>query len=435
MSFLEKLAGSANKELVRHTLILSFSYGARLGIQAGYFILIARVLGIQGYGLFVGLLAFANAALPFSTWGSEHILVKHVSRDRSRFGEQLGVSIILSLTSSIVLALLCFGIGQAVLPDSISATAMLSLLLGELIGKSIHAQASKACLSVNYVSASGFLGNLVSFKNLVAALIFWVLPVAGDRLALWSMIYASSTVLAACISIGVAIAKIGRPVFSLQNIKTYPFREGFLFSVNQSAYSINANFDKTMLASMAPLNGAGIYAAAYRIVEISTVPINAIMTAAYSKFFKSGAQGVAGAAAFARKVLKLSGSYGLLIAILLPFMAPVVPLVLGEEYRDSVAAMRWLAPMTVLLGLRFPMGDILSSTNRQGMRSAIQVTTALINFLINLVLIPLLSWKGAAIATLISDGLQTVALWGCVLWLLRIETAAKRSGRSTEQSG
>ncbi|MEO0409693.1 MAG: polysaccharide biosynthesis C-terminal domain-containing protein, partial [Cyanobacteria bacterium P01_A01_bin.135] len=109
--------------------------------------------------------------------------------------------------------------------------------------------------------------------------------------------------------------------------------------------------------------------------------------------------------------------------------------VLGEEYRDSVAAMRWLAPMTVLLGLRFPMGDILSSTNRQGMRSAIQVTTALINFLINLVLIPLLSWKGAAIATLISDGLQTVALWGCVLWLLRIETAAKRSGRSTEQSG
>lgn len=417
----QKISQALNSELVRHTVTLAVSYGSRLVIQAGYFIIIARALGIERYGLFVGLVALANAALPFATWGSEYILVKNVARDRTRFSQELGISILLSVISGILLAALCFWIGRATLPPNTPALVIVFLLIAELVGKSIHTQAFKAFIAVNDIRASAWLINLVSFKNLLAALILWVVPIPGDRLVVWTMLYAGSTVLAAVISMGMAIAQIGKPTFSLASLRTYEYREGFYFSINQSASSINSNLDKTMLASMAPLDGAGVYAAAYRIIEISTVPIRALMTAAYSKFFKSGEQGIVGASAFAFKVLKLSGSYGLFIAILIPFIAPIVPIVLGDEYRDAVEAMRWLAPMTILLGLRFPVADALSSTNNQGIRSLVQVGTAFINFGVNLVLIPLLSWKGAAIATLISDGIQTAVLWGIVLWLLRAQ--------------
>ncbi|MGB3613866.1 MAG: oligosaccharide flippase family protein [Elainellaceae cyanobacterium] len=427
MPSLKKAFQNLNSELVRHTAILAVSYGTRLGIQAGYFIIVARALGIERYGLFVGLLALANAATPFATWGSEHILMRNVARDRDRFGQEFGVSILVSMLSGLALAILCFIISRATLPDSVPAVAMFVLLIGELVGKSMHLQAAKAFLAVNYVSGSALLINLVSLKNLAAALILLAFPGSGDPLLTWSMLYSGSTILAAFVSIGLTIVRIGRPVFSLANLRAFPYREGFLFSVNQSASSINANLDKIMLASMAPLDAAGIYAAAYRIVVISTSPLKALMTAAYAKFFKHGEQGISGAATFARQVLKLSGGYGLFAALLLPVVAPIVPLILGEEYRDSVQAIRWLAPMAVLLGLRFPLADVLSSTNNQGIRSAIQITTAFVNYLANLVLIPLLSWKGAAIATHVSDGLQTVVLWGVVVWLLRKQSRKKSS--------
>lgn len=429
MPFFQKLWRGLNSELVRHTAMLAVSYGSRLGIQAAYFVIIARTLGIERYGLFVGLVALAGAVVPFTTWGSEYILVKRVSRDRTRFPEALGVSISLSLMSSLILTLICMGIGRATLPEATPTLAIAAVLVSDLVAKSIHTQAFKAFLAVNDVKVSAFLINLGSLKNLLAALVLLLVPLPGDRLVNWSLLYAGSTMLAACISMGLAMVRIGKPLFSLSHLQSFEYREGFYFSINQSASSLNANLDKTMLASMAPLGGAGIYAAAYRIIEISTVPIRALMTAAYSKFFKRGAQGVSGAMTFARKVLRLSGSYGLLIAIVIPFIAPVVPLILGEEYRDAVEAMRWLAPMTILLGLRFPVADVLSSTNNQGIRSAVQVTTALVNFGINLVLIPLLSWKGAAIATLISDGLQTAVLWGVLLWLLRSSDRAPHTSK------
>ena len=46
----------------------------------------------------------------------------------------------------------------------------------------------------------------------------------------------------------------------------------------------------------------GIYSAAYRIVDICTAPMRALLTAAYPRFFRSGAKGITGSAALARRL-------------------------------------------------------------------------------------------------------------------------------------
>jgi len=419
MSLFAKIRQLLGSELIRHTLIMAASQGIRLGIQASYFVIIARSLGVAGYGLFMGLLALAGAAAPFATWGSEHLLVKTVSRDRTCFRESLGNALIISVISGLLLTLICFVIGRLTLPESTSSLVIGLILISELVGKSVHTQSYNSFLAMNNISGCALLSNLVSFKNLLAALVLLPLSGQGDPLILWTLLYASSTLLAAGIALLVVSQRIAAPLLAIAPLKTFEFREGFYFSINQSASSLNANLDKTMLASMATLEGTGIYAAAYRIVEISCVPLRAIMSASYAKFFKHGAEGLGSGLQFARKVLKLSGSYALLMTLALPFLAPIVPIILGDEYQNAVNAMRWLAPMVLLLGLRFPAADLLSGLGRQGLRSALQVSVAFINFLANLTWIPLFSWKGAAWATLLSDGLQTIALWVIIGLMLR----------------
>jgi O-antigen/teichoic acid export membrane protein len=92
-------------------------------------------------------------------------------------------------------------------------------------------------------------------------------------------------------------------------------------------------------------------------------------------------------------------------------LAPIVPLVLGDEYREVVAALRWLAPIPLFRAMQHFGGDILSGSGFQRWRSTIEAGIAIFNIAINLWLIPLYSWKGAAWASLTSDGLLMLLLW------------------------
>jgi len=63
--------------------------------------------------------------------------------------------------------------------------------------------------------------------------------------------------------------------------------------------------------------------------------------------------------------------------------------------------------------------DALTGAGHQGYRTVVQVGIAALNILLNLWLIPLYSWRGAAIATIVSDGLMGVAIWTLVWYLAR----------------
>ncbi len=59
--------------------------GASLFFQAAYFILLARLLGVNQYGIFAGTFAFVSLATPFSGLGSGLLFMRYVSADPSNF--------------------------------------------------------------------------------------------------------------------------------------------------------------------------------------------------------------------------------------------------------------------------------------------------------------------------------------------------------------
>lgn len=98
------------------------------------------------------------------------------------------------------------------------------------------------------------------------------------------------------------------------------------------------------------------------------------------------------------------------------FFAPWIIYILGDEYQNAIATVRWLAPIPIIGSLQLLLADSLTGAGFQKTRSVIQITTALANIGLNVWLIPLYSWKGAAWATLSSDSFRVICLAIAVSW-------------------
>src|SRR5277367_2213572 len=118
--------------------------------------------------------------------------------------------------------------------------------------------------------------------------------------------------------------------------------DGFSFSLSSSSISIYNDIDKTFLAGAGQLYAAGIYSAAYRMIDVASVPIYAIYAAATPRFFRKGEHGIGDTWILAAQLLRRTVPYGVGMALLLFAGASLVPYLFGESFRDSVEALRWL---------------------------------------------------------------------------------------------
>ena len=78
-------------------------------------------------------------------------------------------------------------------------------------------------------------------------------------------------------------------------------------------------------------------------------------------------------------------------------------------------AVRWLCWLPALRAIHQMAGSALTATGRQNYRTGAQAAVGVVNVLLNLWLIPIHGWLGAAWASLASDGLLSVLNVGLVL--------------------
>lgn len=398
--------------LARNTLWMLLGQGARLLLQAVYFVIIARSLGAEQYGAFVGVTALVAIVAPFASWGGGHILVKNVSRNRALFNEYWGNALFMALSSGLLLIILVQLGAKAVLPGTISPLIVFFVSISDLLFARILDTAGQAFQSVHLLSRTAQVNVLLSVSRLIAALClisFFQQP--GP--VVWAGLYLVSTAVSALVAVLLVHRMLGAPKLALSKIVP-EITQGFYFSISLSAQTIYNDIDKTMLARFSTLEATGIYAAAYRLIDVAFVPLRSMVLATYPSFFQHGAKGIHGSASFAKRLLPISISYGLVAGAGLFFFAPIVPHILGSEYTNAVEALRWLALLPLLKGIHYLGANTLTGADMQGFRSAGQVFIAVFNVLVNLWIISAYSWKGAAWSSIASDALLMLALWGIV---------------------
>jgi O-antigen/teichoic acid export membrane protein len=93
--------------------------------------------------------------------------------------------------------------------------------------------------------------------------------------------------------------------------------------------------------------------------------------------------------------------------------------ILGPKYEEVVGAVRWLALIPLLRCIHSFLADALSGAGLQRTRTGIQVVVALVNIVLNLIVLPRFSWRGAAWTSLGCDGLLVAVFLSTVLYYRR----------------
>ncbi len=412
-------------DLARDTLWMLISKLFNVVMQAGYFIIVARVLGAENYGSFIGVTALASILFPFIALGSEHILIKYVSTDKSLFKTYWGNTLVLLLGNSLAIIAVLLILSPLIFANNISLISIFLILLSDLLCLGLLDISYKALIANARVDKSAQMGILSTCGKLLAALSLAVFFKNPDTNT-WAYLYFIASVIMAAIAI-ILVTKLAgypRPVFS--KLKSN-IRQGIYFSISASAQNINANLDKTMLASLSGLSATGIYGSAYRFIDVGNVLLLALSGATYTRFFQHGASGIKSSLGFAKRLFPLISVYAVVSVLGYLIFAPFIPAILGAEYQDAIAALRWLAPLPAIAAFQYLAADTLTGAGHQKARSFVQVSAAIFNILLNLWLIPLYSWKGAAWATLISDSLRLVCLWIILFLIYRQDSQCQHS--------
>jgi len=398
--------------------------GVAMAAQTVYFVLIGRALGSREYGAFVGVAALITALSQFSTVGMEMILVRNISRDRSSFSRTWGHALVLTSAGFFVL------LGTAMLyahfflrPELRPLVPWIALadgFLGKLVQLTARAfQGAGRLAWTARLTASIYVG-----RALTAALLWmWARNHHIQATAMvWAKVYWLATLAVALFALTLATLRLGTPRFT--RIHRADLSEGISFSCSSLSISVYNDIDKTFLVTLGQTWAAGIYAAAYRVVDAASAPIYAVYAAAAPRFFREGARGVQPARAFARTTLTRTLPYSIAAAALLALGAPLLPLLFGPSFRESVVALRWLCLLPILRALHYAWGSAITASASQWNRTATQFSAAALNLLLDFLLIPRWSWRGAAVASLLTDGLLAIASLFVLTRLMRREEAS-----------
>lgn len=225
----------------------------------------------------------------------------------------------------------------------------------------------------------------------------------------WARIYWIAPFAVAVVAGWMVTVKLGWPRF--RHVRPRDLSEGLSFSFSSSSISVYNDIDKTFLVSLGQTYAAGIYSAAYRVIDAATAPLYGIYTAATPRLFRAGGRSVSDANAQAKRLLLRTVPYGVAVSIGLYCGAGLLPHLFGPSFQGSVAALRWLCLLPLLRVLHYAWGTAITASASQWNRTAIQLGAAGVNLLLNFLLIPKWSWQGAAVASLITDGLLAFSSW------------------------
>jgi O-antigen/teichoic acid export membrane protein len=396
-----RLAEIRTNSLARNTGWMLVGQGGNFFLQAGYFLMLARLLGVTEYGVFAGALALVSSVTPYSSLGSQMIFMRYVSADRDSAQAYWGNAVMVTAgTSLLLMASLALAGDKLFGPGSVGLIVV--LVVANCFMSQVVNNASTVFQTFEQLKATAWLRLFSNLLRLLAIAVLLIYLRQATAFQCSIAILVSST-LAAGIAIAWVRYTIGRMRVS-GSLFRLRFWEGIGFSFAGSTQAVYNDIDKMMLSHYGMNAANGIYTMAYRVVDFATTPVTAIDSAVLPRFFTLNKEGLPAVIRIARKIVPIAALSGLAAAGFTLLAAPFLVRIVGHGFANALLAIRWLCWLPALRGVHQLAGGVLTATGRQNYRTAAQFLVAVLNFSLNLAWIPSHGWLGAAWATLASDG-------------------------------
>lgn len=376
----------------------------RMGIGLVVGVWVARYLGPEQFGLYNYAIAFVALLTPFATLGLEQIVIREFVRGSSSQDEILGTTFFLKLAGGIVtLVLATIAISLVRSGDRLSGC-----LVGILSAGTIFQAFDTIDLQFQWQIQSKYT---VIAKNTVFIIITFV-KLSLIQLAAPIVAFAWVGLIESALgAVGLVIAYCVRGYslwlwrWSLTRAITL-LKESWPLMLAGLAVMIYLRIDQLMLGEMIDAQAVGIYSVATRISEVWYFIPTAIVSSIFPSIIEAKGRSESLYYQRLQKLIRLMVVVSTAIAIPMTFLSKTVVLALfGEEYiaASSILAIHIWGAIFVFMGVATSPWFVTEGLAKLEFQRTL--LGAVINVLLNLVLIPTYSGSGAAIATVISHAI------------------------------
>jgi len=363
-------------------------------------IYLARYLGKVGFGKYNFVFAYLAFFNIITDLGLQTILVREMAREPTHAPKLIGnayiirwILTVLAVASSIIVITL-----MSYPTDTTTYIYIASLTVLFISFSDFYRTIFEANLRMEY----NIIAKL-TFKVLSAGLIFWIIFSHGTLMQVMIALVFSEMV-KMLISYSFS-RKLVKPRFEIDfGLWRYLLKEALPIALYSVIYIIYFRIDVVMLSMMQGDAPVGIYSAAYKLSEpLSLIPY-ALMISLFpimSASFKSSEERLI-------KSYKLATRYLLIISLPIAtgttiLADKIIFLIYGTEFAGSATALQILIWALVFTSTNSVLLSLLVSMDKQKLNTVSIASCAIVNVILNFILIPILSYNGAAIATVATN--------------------------------
>ena len=406
--------------------------GSNFFLQALSFLLLARLLGVTEYGIFSGAFALISLATPYSALGAGMLFMRYVTADRSQAAVYWGNTLLVTTVMSLLIATIFFLFGPSIAHTQ-SRLIFFVLAIANCLFGQIAEMGSYVFQTFEKMRFTALLGLLSSLGRLSVLLIMRA-TLHHATAVQWSCGILIASGVAATLSL-IWVRKETGPIAFNVGLIWRRAAEGLGFSFAGTTQNAYNDIDKTMLSHYGLNRENGFYSLAYRIVDFSTTPIVAIDSAVLPRLFQLSQKDMSRTIRVAFRSAGVAALLGMVIAIVLRWIAPLVLHLFPTGFAGALTALRWLCWLPALRGIHRLTGGALTGSGRQSLRTASQFTVAGMNFLLNLWWLPAFGWIGSAWASVASDGALAFFNSALLLWVWHSRSRKGTGTGMLEQAG
>ena len=369
----------------------------------GFFITMytARYLGVAGFGIISIGISITGIYGVFADMGLSTLIIRDIARDKTFTNKYItNIAIIRVLLVILMVALVAITvnlIGYNQVTTNVIYLLTLSTIItafGSILTSVFQANEKMEYLSINIVFNS-------------------VLMLAGTLIGIYyhfNVIYFASVYVFSSSIILVQTLLIYFWKFSIPKIEfdrsfwKPKIKEAWPFGVTALFMNIYFLIDSVLLSIMVGTTVVGWYSAAYKlIVVLLFVPIvlNVVTFPVMSKFYVTSKESLRLAY---EKYFKYATIIGIPIGVGTTLLADkIIPLIYGTQFIPSVIALQILVWSAVLIFMSSAFARLLEVTNKQLVLTKITVFNAVINIILNILLIPKYSYIAASFVTVFTE--------------------------------
>ncbi|MBI1937279.1 MAG: flippase [Ignavibacteriales bacterium] len=380
--------------------ILSLSVSELIGRMLNFvsFALLARIILPDGFGIINFAFSFASYFLLVVNFGFDTTGTREIAQSRCDPSEYVSKLISLRLLLAVAGYFFLITVIYFVKIPSLVKTAVsiygLSLFTNALLINWFYKGIEKT-LPISIAQIVSALANLLG-------IIFFV-HLSHDLLtAVWIVVFSSF------LNAVILLAQFYKSKYklSLRIDKIFFYetvRNSSPIGLSYFLIGIYYNLDQVMLGFMSSQSDLGYYSAAYKIFYIVIIPASIILNAFFPQMSRFSND--------FEKLSQLLGTYSKLMFIAGFFICffgllnaeTIIHLIFGGEYFSSVLLLKLLFINTVLVFINMTYGNPLLAWNRNRQYLTAIALGAVINVVLNFILIPAYKSTGAAAATICSE--------------------------------